>query len=104
MGNDSYALVGLLVVLIVLNQWWRPNSRAVRRGIAIALMLAAGLMLLDGWFGPFNLPIDLSFTRPINWVVITAFGIFVFASALRTFVTDYRRATAERLANEKPGA
>ena len=100
MTDFSLLLASLAVCLTILPQYWQSKSRAVRGALSWMLIVVWALFIAQVWFGLFNVALPAGVSRPISFTLIAVSGTVAFALAIRTFVTDYRRATAERIVRE----
>lgn len=104
MSEFSLLLAAIMVSLIVLSQFWQPKRRAARLALALVLVAISVLFLAQTSFAIFDAPLDPRIERPLSTLLVIVSGVAAFGLAIRTFVLDYRRATAERLAKEKAQA
>lgn len=104
MSEFSLLLAAIMVSLIVLSQFWQPKRRAAQLALALVLVAIPVLFLAQANLEIFDVSLDPRIARPLSMLLVIVSGVAAFGLAIRTFVLDYRRATAERLAKEKTGA
>lgn len=91
MNNFSMLAASLLIVIIMIDRFWQPSRRAIRLALSLAT-LGIGLIL----FVQPSVDVDPRIAGPVTDGLFLIGGTLVLVFAIRTFVTDYRRATAER--------